>query len=248
MAHVDTNVDFSETRAAELHAVGWVFTGIAIVTGVLKLFARFEVVKRIGWDDFFIFFSLALSIIATAIVSYSVTLGFGRHTAAVIAEHGLERTATTAFWQIVAFPFNIGAFSFPNISISILVSDLLDPNILRTRFLYGMSIVQVVFALLNVVIVFVQCSPTKKLWNPSSPGTCWDPAVFNDFSYWVSAYTTMTDIILAVVPIRVFWTLQMPLSKKISVCVMMGLTLLSAIVTVVKATYLHLFTDKSDPR
>jgi hypothetical protein len=50
------------------------------------------------------------------------------------------------------------------------------------------------------------------------------------------------------VPIRVVWTLQMPLSKKIGVCVMMGLTLLSAIVTVVKATYLHLFTDKADPR
>lgn len=119
---------------------------------------------------------------------------------------------------------------------------------MRTRFLYGMSILQVIFALLNVVIVFVQCSPTKKLWNAASPGSCWDPAVFNDFSYWVSAYTTMTDIILAVVPIRVFWTLQMPLSKKIGVCVMMGLTLLSAIVTVVKATYLHLFTDKTDPR
>lgn len=29
---------------------------------------------------------------------------------------------------------------------------------------------------------------------------------------------------------------------------MMGLTLLSAIVTLVKATYLHLFTDKTDPR
>jgi hypothetical protein len=58
MAHVGTNVDFSETRAAQLHAVGWVFTGIAIVAGVLKLFARMETVKRVGWDDFFIFFSL----------------------------------------------------------------------------------------------------------------------------------------------------------------------------------------------
>lgn len=36
-------------------------------------------------------------------VSYSVTLGFGRHTAAVVAEHGMARTVITAKWQILAF-------------------------------------------------------------------------------------------------------------------------------------------------
>jgi hypothetical protein len=44
-----------------------------------------------------------LSIIAAAFVSYSVTLGLGRHTAAVIAEHGQERLALTAYWQILGY-------------------------------------------------------------------------------------------------------------------------------------------------
>ncbi|KAJ5968906.1 hypothetical protein N7501_005154 [Penicillium viridicatum] len=39
----------------------------------------------------------------------------------------------------------------------------------------------------------------------------------------------------------------MPFSTRLSVCIMMGLTLLSAIVTIVKATYLKLFTDHTDP-
>ena len=110
-----------------------------------------------------------------------------------------------------------------------------------------MSIVQVIFAMVSVFIVFLQCSPTEKLWNTSLPGTCWDPSVFNNYSYWVSAYTTLTDIVLAIMPISAFWNLQMRFPKKLSVCIMMGLTLLSAIVTLVKATYLHLFTDKTDP-
>lgn len=58
----------------------------------------------------------------------------------------------------------------------------------------------------------------------------------------------MTDIVLAVTPISEIWNLQMRFSKKLSVCVMMGLTVLSAIVTIVKATYLHLFKDKTDLR
>ncbi|OJJ88711.1 uncharacterized protein ASPGLDRAFT_42285 [Aspergillus glaucus CBS 516.65] len=247
MASLNTDVDFSESRAIQINVIGWVCTGIAIATTSLKIFTRIEIVKQPGWDDVFIFFSLALSIIATALVSYSVTLGLGRHTAAVIVEHGMEGTIMTARWQIIAFPFNIGAFSFPNISIAILVSNLLDPNPPRTYALYAMSTVQVIFAIVSVFVVFLQCSPTDKLWNASLPGTCWDPSVFNDYSYWVSAYTTMTDIVLAIMPISAFWNLQMRFPKKLSVCIMMGLTLLSAIVTIVKATYLHLFTDKTDP-
>ncbi|CAI7616447.1 unnamed protein product [Penicillium palitans] len=246
MASFDTNVDYSETRAAEINVIGWVFTGIAIAAVSLKLFARLDN-KRFGWDDFFIFFSLALSIIATAFVSYSVTLGLGRHTATVVAEYGIERYEKSAYWQIIAFPFNIGAFSFPNISIAILIVHLLDPNPLRAGLLYAMVIFQAILAMISVFIVFFQCKPTEKMWNASIEGTCWSPDVFNDFSYLVSAYTTMTDIILAIVPISAFWKLQMPFSTRLSVCIMMGLTLLSAIVTIVKATYLKLFTDHTDP-
>lgn len=144
--------------------------------------------------------------------------------------------------------FNIGAFSFPNISIAILVNQLLDPNTMRTRCLFSLVILQVVLALVSVFVVFLQCKPTQRLWNPSVEGTCWNPDVFNDFSYWVSAYTTMTDIVLAVIPIAAFWKLQMKFSTKLGVCIMMGLTLLSAVVTIIKATFLHLFTDRTDPR
>jgi hypothetical protein len=41
---------------------------------------------------------------------------------------------------------------------------------------------------------------------------------------------------------------QMPKSTKIGLCVMMSTTLLSAIVTIVKGSYLPLFTDAEDPR
>ncbi len=141
-----------------------------------------------------------------------------------------------------------GSFSFPNISIAILINNLLDPNPLRSRLLLGMSILQVIFAMISVFLVFLQCKPTAALWDHTIEGDCWPESVFYDFSYWVSAYTTMTDIILAIVPVSVFWKLQMPRSTKIGVCVMMSLTLLSAIVTIVKATYLPLFTNKEDPR
>jgi hypothetical protein len=44
-------------RAVEVNVVAWVFTGIAIATIGLKLAAG-QIVNRVGWDDFSIFFSL----------------------------------------------------------------------------------------------------------------------------------------------------------------------------------------------
>jgi hypothetical protein len=57
MATFKTDVDFSQSRAVEINVVGWVFTGIGIATVILKITAR-QIVKKLGWDDFFIFFSM----------------------------------------------------------------------------------------------------------------------------------------------------------------------------------------------
>lgn len=64
----------------------------------------------------------------------------------------------------------------------------------------------------------------------------------------MTAYTMLMDVVLAVMPIRVFWSLQMSKKTKISLCSMMSLTLLSAIITAVKSSYLWLFTGSKDPR
>lgn len=58
MASFNTDVDFNESRGVEINIIGWVFTGIAITTVGLKLFARGHMGKNLGWDDFFIFFSM----------------------------------------------------------------------------------------------------------------------------------------------------------------------------------------------
>lgn len=114
--------------------------------------------------------------------------------------------------------------------------------------LYGLVILQVIFAAITVILAFAQCQPTAKLWEKTLPGTCWSPNVLNYFSYWFCAYTTLTDVVLAVVPVHAFWKLQMPLKTKIGVCVLMSMTMFSAVVTIVKGSYLPLFTDMKDPR
>lgn len=58
MVTFDMNVDFNESRGAQVNLVGWVFTGIAMGTVGLKFFFRGHMANDLGWDDFFIFLSL----------------------------------------------------------------------------------------------------------------------------------------------------------------------------------------------
>ncbi|KAF1947987.1 hypothetical protein EJ02DRAFT_429732 [Clathrospora elynae] len=227
-----TSVDSTESRQTEVLVVAWVMTGAAIITVGIKLFARAKIVQVVGWDDFFVFLSLILSIIATIFVHYGVALGFGRHTTTVVAEFGTERLFEGAKIQMLGYR----ALSFPKISIAILVCQLLNPNPHRTIALYGMAILQVIFAMITIVISFAQCRPTQKLWEKNLAGFCWNPSVLNYFSYWLCAYTTLTDVVRAIVPACAFRKLQMPRSTKIGLVVMMSMTMLSAIVTVVKGT------------
>lgn len=55
---MSTPIDVNEDRGVLINTVAWLFTGIAIVTVSLKLFARTQTVKLLGWDDFFIFLSM----------------------------------------------------------------------------------------------------------------------------------------------------------------------------------------------
>lgn len=97
------NEDLSGDRGTAVLVVAWVMTGAAFLTVIFKLFTRLRVVRYIGWDDFFIVFSLSLSITASAFVHYGVYLGFGRHTATVIAEKGMPHMAKVAKYQILGY-------------------------------------------------------------------------------------------------------------------------------------------------
>jgi hypothetical protein len=44
-----------------------------------------------------------LSVVASSFVHYGVHLGFGRHTAAVVAEYGEERLFITAKYQMLGY-------------------------------------------------------------------------------------------------------------------------------------------------
>ncbi|KAK6206642.1 hypothetical protein LQW54_007594 [Pestalotiopsis sp. IQ-011] len=211
----------SDNRGPELLGLIWIFTTVSIATVALKLFTRRRFLQGLGWDDFFIFLSLILIITCTAIFTYDVQVG-------------------------MANPFGIMAYSFPNISVAILLERLLAPNKLRTRLLYLLASTQVVIASISCILLFVQCIPPVHLWNPTIPAKCFPTGTVSRYSYFVGSFTAFTDIVLGIVPIAAFWGLKLPARTKVGLCILMGGTLFAAVCSIVKTTKLSTLSDFSD--
>lgn len=182
----------------------------------------------------------------------------GKHAAALILEKGLGQVSLAVKVNLIANPFGIMAYSFPNISVAILINRILAPNKLRSIALYVLVITQVLSAAVSCVIIFVQCIPSEFIWNPDPAlnPTCMSPGVVSGYSYFVGcrlkfmtlltivpadisvAYAAATDIILAIVPIVAFWKLKLDMRTKVGLCLMMGCTLFAAICAIVKTSNL----------
>ena len=87
------------------------------------------------------------------------------------------------------------------------------------------------------VVVFVQCRPVQKLWNPTIQGECWRSNVTIAAGDFNGAVSTLSDWVLATLPIFFLWNVQMSSKLKAVICCLMGMGFFSGICTIVRTVY-----------
>ena len=69
-----------------------------------------------------------------------------------------------------------------------------------------------VYSVAYFSVVIGSCSPVRKSWAPSTPGSCLPAAAL----YWIPGGITIAlDFIIMTIPIRLIWQLQMGRLKKV---------------------------------
>ena len=123
-----------------------------------------------------------LVLICTAVFTYDVHLGMGRHVYYLDPMQAVKAVKV----NYIANPFGIMAYSFPNISVAVFIDRILAPDRLRQVSLYTVAVAQVVIAAISCVLLFKQCTPTASLWNPTiKPKHCLDIGTLTSYSYFV---------------------------------------------------------------
>ncbi|RAQ47911.1 hypothetical protein AFGD_004434 [Aspergillus flavus] len=117
----------------------------------------------------------------------------------------------------------------------------------KRAFLWFIAGSNFIVNMIAAILVFVQCSPAKKLWDERIPGRCPGRKRVQTFGYIQGPYSAFCDFALAVYPVLIFRKVQaFSLPTKIGLSVLMGLGVVAGACTIVKTVKLKLLTKLED--
>lgn len=107
--------------------------------------------------------------------------GLGRHALYLSQEqrmHAIRYEYLAASWAVIAPAF--GRISF---AVFLLVFLGLLTTV-RRIVLWTLIVLQVVANVLAIIVMYAQCSPVSRIWDPTKPGSCWNPKIQSDIGFF----------------------------------------------------------------
>jgi hypothetical protein len=80
----------------------------------------------------------------------------------------------------------------------------------------------VVYTIVCLLELFLECTNPAVMWDPRLPGVCWDPSLLVSLSYTASGINIGTDLLFAGLPIPMLWNVQIKGRVKASIICIIG--------------------------
>ena len=138
-----------------------------------------------------------LLITFSCIVAYMSTIGAFRHLSALTPPQ--QARAIKVQW--IAQPFAVVNFGVSKSSVALVVIRILGPNARVRRWtLYAIIGITMLLTVLGVLLMFLQCRPSRALWDSGVPATCWSGYVY---WCWITANSSKS----------LSWKAEIPLTR-----------------------------------
>ncbi|EXF72978.1 hypothetical protein CFIO01_04684 [Colletotrichum fioriniae PJ7] len=220
-----------EDYGPTINAVIWSQVGASLFFLCLRLYCKFKKRSGLWWDDHVLIASWVTLMIASALTTWNVSLGFGKHVYQInpvnFPQIGLNGNVistisiTSAVWSKTSFATTLLRIEEKGWTRNLIWGAIISMNVLMG---------------LNAMAAWVQCTPIEKYWLPQTPGKCWSPKVAAYYGVFAAGYSALMDILLAMLPWKLIWGLQMKMKEKIGVGIAMSMGLFAGGTSIVKCT------------
>ncbi|KAL2194023.1 hypothetical protein P885DRAFT_43908 [Corynascus similis CBS 632.67] len=226
----------------------WLLTALSSAFLALRVYCKFKRHRGLWWDDYLLIGSWVsstfpgslilgafeqLALVADcAFISASITLGLGRP----LTQFNFANLGDFLLFSNFAGSFSILAALWSKTSFAVTVLRI-STGWIRA---FVWFIIITVNACLGVAIAitWAQCMPIEKVWHPYLEGTCWPKIVQIRYNIFTAVYSGAMDIVLAILPWKIIWTLTMNRKEKVGVMVAMSMGIFAGITSIVKITQL----------
>ncbi|KAF4761028.1 hypothetical protein HAV15_005372 [Penicillium sp. str.  len=231
------------SHSAVILTVSWIETCIGLFIFSLRFLSNWKFVGRFRWDFALAGLTVATETIAQVFLQLSVNAGMGRHLNDLLK----SQIVTALHWSWVFQLLAITASMLGKLAILAFLVQIRGRHEKKPWFLI---ILGFLIGAINTTVlgtILGQCKPMNKLWDDSVEGTC-NPGrkVNQNYSFFQASFNTLSDVLLAVYPVHLFWKLQMKLRIKVVLSILMGLGWIAAVCSAVKTYELKALTETTD--
>ncbi|KAH7359538.1 hypothetical protein BKA66DRAFT_500717 [Pyrenochaeta sp. MPI-SDFR-AT-0127] len=230
----------SENVGPFLNVVTWILLITSALAVLTRLITKRALRRRIDVDDAFVIAALVASIGSGIAVSIQTANGLGRDIDLLAA----NQITTYQKGEYVNKLLYIATLAFAKLSIISLLMILTAANLHRNLGL-GLTGFIALWGIVSAFVTAFQCG-TVEPWRFFKPNSnCLDLA-----SFWrgMGVINILTDLALILFPVHVIVTLQMSLSKKITILTFFGARFLDIIATAVQMVYVSDFGSRNPTR
>jgi len=203
---------------------------------MIRIYTRIVLVKKFGMEDGFLLGSTVIYFVFIGFFFSSSPYGLGKHTWDITTSDLLKVIHRQYPSQILYSLF----VSPTKIAIIVQIMCIFDSKHGHKQdFVYWGSWIMIMYttaySLALLFICIFPCTPIRRAWEPTLPGTCVTPMLPSV----VSAVGNLTsDILVLSLPIIGVRRLQMPTKKKIAVLAVFATGLLACIVSTVRLYFI----------
>ncbi|KAL1854996.1 hypothetical protein Plec18170_004408 [Paecilomyces lecythidis] len=223
----------------------WAATVVSFLILLLRFYCKFFISRRLGWDDWIVFISWILLTVYAALISAAIPHGLGRHLQELLKEPpptnvalAMEYVLLGEFVAIIGCSLSKTSFAFTLLRIVVEKWQ----KIFLWFVIVSMNAVMISCALLYLL----RCTPVQANWDTSIHGKCFSIRTANSYAIFAGIYSGIMDFVLATLPWKILWKLQMKRREKFGCGLAMSLGFFASISAFVKTSYLPYLNNTFD--
>ncbi|KAM0276730.1 hypothetical protein ACHAQH_006440 [Verticillium albo-atrum] len=205
-----------------LNATVWSLTAVSALFLGLRLYCKFSRRRGLWLDDHFLIAAWMALVLLASFNSVAITFDLGKHSWNI--------DQTTFAWLLLhgnlGGSFSIIAAAWSKTSFALTLQRIAAEGWMR--WLIWFLIVSMNLVLGGAVLItWVQCTPVEKTWRTVAvEGTCWPQHVHRNYNIFAAVYSGAMDVVLAMLPWKMIWGLELTRKEKLGVLIAMSMGVL----------------------
>ncbi|GAM87920.1 hypothetical protein ANO11243_059480 [Dothideomycetidae sp. 11243] len=218
--------------------ITWALTAISVIAVGLRGYAASHTNGKWRWDFIWAVICAVFGLMGAICLTVAVQYGLGNHIKTLISLDVNDIWATI-HWLWISIFLGLAATTFAKYSMIALMLQVQGPTAHKRRIaLYALGALFTIVNIIQIVLSYTQCRPISRLWDRELPGNCDGGAIASDWSILQGSIGAFADFVLALWPVGIAWNLQTTLKIKVMFCLLMGVGMLPAIVSVFRVTHI----------